>query len=414
MTLVRGLQCKECERQYPKSALYVCEYCFGPLEVMYDYSAIKGRMTRQAIESRPRNLWRYRELLPIDGEPQVCLSSGCTPLIRADNLARELGVGELWIKNDGVNAPTLSYKDRVVPVAISKAIELGFDTVGCASTGNLANSVAAHGAKAGLRRFIFIPAGLEVGKVLGSLVYQPCLIAVEGNYDEVNRLYSEIASKYRWAFVNVNMRPYYTEGAKTYGFEIAEQLGWRAPRNLVCPVAGGTILPKIWKGLGEFRKLGLIPDEPTRIFAAQAESCPPVVNAIQSCSDIIKPVKPWPMPESVDSSLRIGNPADGHYVVDAVRESGGWGEMASNEEIIEAIRLLARTEGIWTETAGGVTLAATRKLIEQGRLPRDESLVVCVTGNGLKTVEAVADRVGAPVRIQPTLGAFEEKVLGAV
>ena len=373
-----------------------------------------GMMTRHAIESRPRNLWRYRELLPIDGEPQVGLYSGCTPLIRADNLARELGVGELWIKNDGVNSPTLSYKDRVVPVAISKAIELGFDTVGCASTGNLANSVAAHGAKAGLQRYIFIPAGLEVGKVLGSLVYQPCLVAVEGNYDEVNRLCSEIASKYRWAFVNVNMRPYYTEGAKTYGFEIAEQLGWRAPRNLVCPVAGGTILPKIWKGLAEFRKLGLIPEEPTRLFAAQAESCPPVVNAIHAGSDIIRPVKPWPMAESIDSSLRIGNPADGHYVVEAIRESGGWGEKASNGEIVEAIRLLARTEGIWTETAGGVTLAVARKLIEQGRLPRDESIVICVTGNGLKTVEAVADRVGAPVRIPPTLGSFEEKVLGAV
>ncbi len=293
MSWVRGLQCKECCREYPPSAIYVCEYCFGPLEVKYDYSAIMGMMTRHAIESRPRNLWRYRELLPIDGEPQVGLYSGCTPLIRADNLARELGVGELWIKNDGVNAPTLSYKDRVVPVAISKAIELGFDTVGCASTGNLANSVAAHGAKAGLQRYIFIPAGLEVGKVLGSLVYQPCLVAVEGNYDEVNRLCSEIASKYRWAFVNVNMRPYYTEGAKTYGFEIAEQLGWRAPRNLVCPVAGGTILPKIWKGLAEFRKLGLIPEEPTRLFAAQAESCPPVVNAIHAGSDIIRPVKPW-------------------------------------------------------------------------------------------------------------------------
>jgi len=371
-------------------------------------------MTRAAIEGRPRNLWRYRELLPIDGEPRVGLHSGFTPLIRADNLARELGLRELWIKNDGVNMPTLSYKDRVVPVAITKAIELEFDTVGCASTGNLANAVSAHGAKAGLRRFIFIPAGLEVGKVLGSLVYQPCLIAVEGNYDEVNRLCSEIASKYRWAFVNVNMRPYYTEGAKTYGFEIAEQLGWRAPRNLVCPVAGGTILPKIWKGLSEFRRLNLIPDEPTRIFAAQAESCPPVVNAIHTNSDIIKPVKPWPMEESVDSSLRIGNPADGHYVVEAIRETGGWGEKATNAEIIEAIKLLARTEGIWTETAGGVTLAVAKKLIEQGRIPRDETTVVCVTGNGLKTVEAVADRVGAPCRIRPTVASFEEIVLDSV
>ncbi len=414
MSLVRGLQCKECGREYPKSAVYVCEFCFGPLEVMYDYPRIMGMMTRQAVESRPRNLWRYRELLPIDGEPQVGLYSGFTPLIRADNLGRELGVRDLWIKNDGVNAPTLSYKDRVVPVAITKAIELGFDTVGCASTGNLANSVSAHGAKAGLQRYIFIPADLEVGKVLGSLIYQPCLVAVEGNYDEVNRLCSEIASKYRWAFVNVNMRPYYTEGAKTYGFEIAEQLGWRAPRNLVCPVAGGTILPKIYKGLAEFRKLGLIPDEPTRIFAAQAESCPPVINAIHAESEIIQPVKPWAMADSVDSSLRIGNPADGHYVVEAVRESGGWGECATNEEIIAAIKLLARTEGIWTETAGGVTLAVARKLIEQGRIPRDETTVVCITGNGLKTVEAVAQRVGAPTTIKPTLGSFEENVLGAV
>lgn len=414
MSLVRGLRCKECEREYPKSALYVCEYCFGPLEVMYDYSSIQGMMSRALIESRPRNVWRYRELLPIDGPPQVGHYSGFTPLIRADNLARELGMRELWVKNDGVNAPTLSYKDRVVSVAISKAIELEFDTVGCASTGNLANSVSAHGAKAGLKRFIFIPAGLEVGKVLGSLIYQPCLVAVEGNYDEVNRLCSEIASKYRWAFVNVNMRPYYTEGAKTYGFEIAEQLGWRAPQNLVCPVAGGTILPKIWKALSEFRQLGLIPDEPTRIFAAQAESCPPVVNAIQNASDIIRPVKPWAMTESVDSSLRIGNPADGPYVVEAIRETGGWGEKATNSEIIEAIKLLARTEGIWTETAGGVTLAVTKKLIDQGRIPRDESTVVCVTGNGLKTVEAVADRIGAPVRIKPTLASFEETVLGSM
>jgi threonine synthase len=414
MSLVRGLQCKECGREYPKSAIYVCEYCFGPLEVMYDYPTIMGMMTRAAIESRPRNLWRYRELLPIEGEPRVGLYSGYTPLIRADNLARALGVRELWVKNDGVNAPTLSYKDRVVPVAVSKAIELEFDTIGCASTGNLANSVSAHGAKAGMQRYIFIPAGLEVGKVLGSLIYQPCLVAVEGNYDEVNRLCSEIASKYRWAFVNVNMRPYYTEGAKTYGFEIAEQLGWRAPQNLVCPVAGGTILPKIWKGLREFRQLGLIPDEPTRIFAAQAESCPPVIDAIHSSSDIIRPVKPWPVAESVDSSLRIGNPADGHYVVEAIRETGGWGEKATNGEIIEAIKLLARTEGIWTETAGGVTLAVTQKLIEQGRIPRNESTVVCVTGNGLKTVEAVAERVGEPARIKATLASFEEKVLGCV
>jgi len=410
MSFVLGLRCKECGREYAKEAAYVCEFCFGPLEVTYDYERIAGQISRDVIMSRPRNLWRYRELMPLDGEPTDGLLSGYTPLIRADSLARELGVRELWIKNDGVNFPTLSYKDRVVPVALSKAKELGFDTVGCASTGNLANAVSAHGAKAGLRRFIFIPHDLELGKVIGSLVYQPCLVAVEGNYDDVNRLCSEIASKYRWAFVNVNMRPYYTEGAKTYGFEIAEQLGWRAPDNLVCPVAGGTILPKIWRAFQEFQQLGLIPEVRTRMYAAQAEACAPVVRSIHEETDIIRPVKPRPLSESVDTSLRIGNPADGPYVAQAVLKSGGWGEMATNEEIVEAIKLLAATEGVWTETAGGTTLAVAKKLIEQGRIDRDGCTVVCITGNGLKTVEAVKDRIGAPSTIQPTLASFEERV----
>ena len=411
MSFVLGLKCKECGRDYPKEATYVCEFCFGPLEVAYDYERIAGQLSQDVIMSRPRNLWRYRELLPLDGEPTDGLLSGYTPLVRADNLAKALGVRELWVKNDGVNFPTLSYKDRVVPVAVSKAKELGFDTVGCASTGNLANAVSAHGAKAGLRRFIFIPHDLEAGKVIGSLIYRPHLVAVEGNYDDVNRLCSEIASKYRWAFVNVNMRPYYTEGAKTYGFEIAEQLGWRAPDNLVCPVAGGTILPKIWKAFHEFRQLGLIPEVRTRVFAAQAEACAPVVRAVHQGTDIIAPVKPRPVSESVDTSLRIGNPADGPYVVHAVRDSGGWAEMASNEEIVGAISLLAATEGIWTETAGGTTLAVAKKLIEQGRISREGTTVVCITGNGLKTLEAVKDRIGAPTTIAPTLASFEERVL---
>lgn len=413
MSLVLGLKCKECGRDYPKEATYVCEFCFGPLEVQYDYERIATQFSRDVIMSRPRNLWRYKELLPLDGEPTDGLLSGYTPLVKAENLAKVLGVKELWIKNDGVNFPTLSYKDRVVPVAISKAKELGFDTVGCASTGNLANSVSAHGAKAGLKRFIFIPHDLEPGKVIGSLIYNPNLVAVEGNYDDVNRLCSEIASKYRWAFVNVNMRPYYTEGAKTYGFEIAEQLGWQAPQNLVCPVAGGTILPKIWKGLQEFAKLGLIPEVKTKVFAAQAGTCCPVINAIHKGTDIIRPVKPQPMAESVDTSLRIGNPADGPYVVQAIQTSGGYGEMATNDEIIAAIQLLAATEGIWTETAGGTTLAVAKKLIEQGKINPDESTVVCITGNGLKTLEAVKDRIGAPTTIAPTLASFEERVLGA-
>jgi threonine synthase len=411
MSLVLGLKCKECGREYPREAAYVCEFCFGPLEVAYDYDKVAARISRDLIMSRPRNLWRYRELLPLDGDPTDGLLSGFTPLVRADRLAEALGVRELWIKNDGVNFPTLSYKDRVVPVALSKAKELGFDTVGCASTGNLANSVSAHGARAGLRRYIFIPDDLEAGKVIGSLIYQPNLVAVRGNYDDVNRLCSEIASKYRWAFVNVNMRPYYTEGAKTYGFEIAEQLGWRTPDNLVCPVAGGTILPKIWKAFQEFQQLGLIPEVKTRVFAAQAEACAPVVRAVHEGTDIIRPVKPRPVSESVDTSLRIGNPADGPYVAHAVKQSGGWAEMASDAEIIAAIQLLAGTEGIWTETAGGTTLAVAKKLIEQGRIDRDQSTVVCITGNGLKTLEAVKDRIGAPIPIQATLASFEKQVL---
>ena len=411
MSLVLGLKYKECGREYPKGAEYVCEFCFGPLEVAYDYERISEQISRDRIMSRPRNLWRYRELLPLDGDPTDGLQSGYTPLIRAENLARVLGVRELWIKNDGVNFPTLSYKDRVVPVALSKAKELDFDTVGCASTGNLANAVSAHGAKAGLKRFIFIPDDLEPGKVIGSLIYQPHLIAVAGNYDDVNRLCSEIASKYRWAFVNVNMRPYYTEGAKTYGFEVAEQLGWQAPDHLVCPVAGGTILPKIWKAFQEFQNLGIVPEVKTRFFAAQAEACSPVVNAVHAETDIIRPVKPRPVSESVDTSLRIGNPADGPYVAQAVRSSGGWAEKATDDEIIAAIRLLAATEGIWTETAGGTTLAVAKKLIEQGKIDPGGSTVVCITGNGLKTLEAVKDRVGAPTPIAATLASFEAEVL---
>lgn len=414
MSFVLGLQCKECGREYAKEATYVCEFCFGPLEVAYDYERIAGHFSQDVIMSRPQNLWRYKELLPLDGEPTDGLRSGYTPLIRADNLARVLGVRELWIKNDGVNFPTLSYKDRVVPVALSKAKELGFTTVGCASTGNLANAVSAHGAKAGLRRVIFIPNDLEPGKVIGSLIYQPHLVAVEGNYDDVNRLCSEIASKYRWAFVNVNIRPYYTEGAKTYGFEIAEQLGWKAPDNLVCPVAGGTILPKIWRAFQEFQRLGIIPEVQTKVYAAQAEACSPVINAIHGGTDLISPVKPRPVSESVDTSLRIGNPADGPYVAHAVRDSGGWAEKATDDEIIQAIQLLAATEGIWTETAGGTTLAVAKKLIEQGRINPDGSTVVCITGNGLKTLEAVKDRIGVPTTIAPTLASFEERVLSRV
>jgi threonine synthase len=384
MSTVIGLKCRECGADYPKVAVHVCEMCFGPLEVVYDYKAVARTMTRQAVESRPRNLWRYRELLPIEGEPTVGLHSGFTPLVRADRLARALGVRDLWVKDDSVNHPTFSYKDRVVSVSISKAVELGFDTVSCASTGNLANSVSAHAARAGLTCYVFIPHDLEQGKVIGSAIYGPRVVAIEGNYDDVNRLCSEIADKYGWAFVNVNIRPYYTEGAKTYGFEIAEQLGWKLPKHVVVPTAGGTILPKIGKAFKELREIGLVKDAMPAIYTAQAAGCAPVVQALHKGADLITPVKPNTIAKC------------------------GWGECATDHEIVEAIRLLARTEGIFTEPAGGTTVAVTKKLVDQGRIPKDESIVICVTGNGYKTVEAVTGAVEQPFTIGARLGEFDE------
>lgn len=403
-SFVKGLKCRECGREYPAHALYVCEYCFGPLEVVYEYKGIARALNKKVIEARPNNIWRYRELLPLDKEPIVGFETGYTPFFRARNLAKAIGVKELYIKDDSVNHPTLSFKDRVVAVAISKAREFGFDIVACASTGNLANSVASQAAIAGLKGFIFIPADLELGKIVGTLIYSPVLIAVEGNYDQVNRLCTEIASKYRWAFVNINIRPYYAEGSKTYGYEIAEQLGWRAPDHIIVPCAGGSLITKIWKGLKEFQQLGLIPELKTKVHAAQAEGCCPIVTAVKEKNDIIKPVKP----ETIAKSLAIGNPADGVYAVRTVLESGGWAESASDEEIVAAIKLLASTEGIFTETAGGVTLAVAIKLIEQGIIKKDESIVVSITGQGLKTQEAVQEKIGTALRIKPNLESFEE------
>lgn len=407
--VILGLRCKECGHFYEKSPIYVCEYDFGPLEVVYDYEKLRGKLTREVIESRPDNLWRYRELLPVETEPTIGLYSGWTPLVKADRLAAALGVSELYIKDDSVNHPTFSYKDRVVSVALSKAREFGYETVSCASTGNLGNSVSAHAARAGFETYIFIPAGLEVGKIVGSLVYSPTLVEIEGNYDDVNRFCSEMADKYRWAFVNVNLRPYYTEGAKTYGFEIAEQLGWRLPQNVVLPVAGGTILPRVYRAFREFVELGLVEDVSPRFFAAQAAGCAPIVTAIQEESEVFRPVKP----DTIAKSIAIGNPADGYEVMDIVRNTGGWGEAATDEEIIDAIKLLAECEGIFTETAGGTTMAVAKKLIEQGRIPENESIVICITGNGMKTQEAVADHVGRTHRIQPTVASFEEVCLPA-
>ncbi|MBI4353590.1 MAG: threonine synthase [Candidatus Omnitrophica bacterium] len=403
MSYVKNLKCRECHRTYPKEAIYVCEFCFGSLEVDYDYERIKSVLSREKIEKGPKSIWRYRELLPIDGPPTVGFHAGLTPLFRAENLAKELGMKELYIKDDSVCHPTLSFKDRVVAVALTKAKELGFKTVACASTGNLAGSVSAQAAWAGLNRFIFIPADLELGKIVGSLTYAPNLVAVEGNYDDVNRLCAEIASRYRWAFVNINIRPYYAEGSKTYGYEVMEQLGWRTPDHVVVPVASGSLLSKIWKAFNEFDKLGLISGVTAKVHAAQAEGCSPIVTALKEKSDIIKPVKP----KTIAKSLAIGNPADGVYACDAIRQSGGSGAAVTDQEIIDGIKLLAGTEGIFTETAGGVTVAAAKKLIEEGVISRKESCVICITGNGLKTQEAVSDHIGRPYTIKPTLESFE-------
>jgi threonine synthase len=404
MTYVKGLKCRECAREYPTAPIYVCEFCFGPLEVIYNYEGIKKVLTKDTITSRPQNLWRYKELLPLDREPGDAFYTGFTPLIRADNLAKELGISELYIKDDTVAHPTLSFKDRVVAVALAKAKEFGFDTVSCASTGNLAHSVSAQGARAGLKRFIFIPASLEFSKIMASLVYEPNLIAVDGNYDEVNRLCSEVANKYKWAFVNINIRPYYAEGSKTQGYEIAEQLGWQTPDNIVVPCASGSLLTKIWKSFKEMKEIGLIDSLNTKAFAAQATGCSPIVTALKQGIDVIKPVKP----DTIAKSLAIGNPADGFYATQVIQESGGFGEDVSDREIIEAIKLLARTEGVFAETAGGVTLASTIKLIRDGRISKDSSTVICITGNGLKTQEALSGQTVPLHHIKPNMASFEE------
>lgn len=404
MSFVTGLQCRECGQEYPQEPLHVCELCFGPLEIQYDYAAIRKTITRETIASRERNLWRYLELLPINGEPRVGLYSGCTPLVRAERLGEALGVKELYVKDDSVNHPSFSYKDRVVSVAIAKAIEFGFDTVSCASTGNLANSVAAHAAKAGLNCYVFIPDGLEQGKIIGSAIYGPKTVAIKGNYDDVNRLCSEIGDKYGWAFVNVNLRPYYSEGAKTHGFEVAEQLGWKLPKHIVVASAGGTILPKLAKGFKELVKVGLVDDTGCKIYSAQASGCAPIIQALHKGTDLVSPVKP----NTIASSIAIGNPADGYYVIQAVKESGGWGESVTDEEILDGIKLLARTEGIFTEPAGGTEVAVAKKLIESGRIPRDEPIVISITGNGYKTLEAVSKSVDKPYTIDAALQSFDE------
>jgi threonine synthase len=407
---VRGLKCRLCGKAYPTQALNFCTEDFGPLEVDYDYEAVAEAVSRDKIELRPDTMWRYHELLPLDGEPTVGVQVGGTPLVKADRLAAELGAERLWVKNDAVNFPTLSFKDRVVSVALSKAREFGFKTVGCASTGNLANSVAANAAAAGLESYIFVPADLERAKVLGTSIYGAKVIGVRGTYDEVNRLCTEVAFKYGWAFVNINLRPFYAEGSKTFGFEIAEQLGWRTPQHVVCPMAGGSLIGKIHKAFHELAKVGLIENPACKIHGAQPTGCNPISNAVKKGLEQHRPVR---KPNTIAKSLAIGDPADGYFAAKVIRETGGWAEDVSDQEIREAMALLGRTEGIFAETAGGVTLAVTRKLIEQGRIPRDEEIVICVTGNGLKTQDAVAECLAEPAVIGPSLKEFEPLLDGA-
>lgn len=403
MGFVKELKCRECGKTYPKEPIHVCSFCFGPLEVDYEYEKIKGVISREKIEARQETMWRYKELLPVDNEPTVGLQVGYTPLVRANNLAKKLGVDELYVKNDSVNFPTFSFKDRVVSAALSKAREFGFETVACATTGNLGNSVAAQAVQGNFESYIFMPANLEQGKVIGTSIYGTNVIGIVGNYDGVNRMCSEIADKYGWAFVNINIRPYYAEGSKTYGYEIVEQLGWKAPKHIIVPMAGGSLIIKIGKAIKEMAKLGLIDESDTKLYGAQASGASPISTAVKNGWDFIKPVKP----NTIAHSIAIGNPADGYYSIKAINESGGWAEDVSDEELIEGIKLLASTEGIFTETAGGVTVAVTKKLIDQGRIPRDESIVISITGNGLKTQEAVLGKVEEPSVIEANLKEFD-------
>jgi threonine synthase len=404
MGSILGLRCRECGREYPAEPIHVCEYCFAPLEVVYDYDEIRSIISPERIAAGPRSIWRYTDLLP-GGEKRVDLGAGLTPLVPAPRLGAELGLHDLWIKNDTVN-PTHSFKDRVVSVALTVARDFGFNTAACASTGNLANAVAAHAAHAGMSAYIFIPADLEQGKIVATAIYGPQLVAVQGTYDDVNRLCSEIAGQYEWAFVNVNIRPYYAEGSKSLAFEIAEQLGWRAPDHVIVPIASGSLLTKIRRGLDELVKVGLLEEHQTRISGAQAEGCSPVATAFKAGEEHVRPVKP----KTIAKSLAIGNPADGYYAIKAARESGGVMESVTDEEIVEGISLLARTEGIFTETAGGVTIATLRKLAERGDVKPDERTVALITGDGLKTIEALVDKAGPTMTIPPSLDAFSSEL----
>ena len=406
MTNVQSLRCKECGRDYPLEPIYVCDFCFGPLEVNYDYNAIAKNISRESIQDGPLTIWRYDELLPASRDNAVNIGAGMTPLLKADNLGKELGLNNLWIKNDAAN-PTHSFKDRVVSVAATKAVEFDFDTIACASTGNLAGATAAHGAKAGMNTMVFIPSDLERGKILGAAIFGS-VVLVNGNYDDVNRLCSELGDDRRWAFVNINMRPYYSEGSKSIGYELAEQLGWHAPKHVVVPVASGSLFTKVYKGLQEFAQLGLIDSPETKMHIAQPFGCSPVAKAFIEGKAHPKPV----VPDTIAKSLAIGSPADGMYSVGIANKTGGSGTIVPESEIAEGMKLLAETEGIFTETAGGVVISTLRRLAREGVIAPDEETVVLITGTGLKTLEAIADSVET-VTIDPTIRSFDEVVTGA-
>jgi len=399
-----ALKCKECGETYPLEALYVCEQCFGPLEVAYDFSRLDPESTKRRIQAGPENIWRYADFLPFSETPKTGLSAGVTPLIKADRLAERLGLDEVWVKNDAAN-PTHSFKDRVVTVALAKAQELGFEVAACASTGNLANAVAAHAAAAGLDSYVFIPHDLEQEKILATGAYGGRVVGVKGTYDDVNRLCMELCGDRDWAFVNVNLRPYYSQGSKTLGFEIAEQLGFRQPDRIVVPVASGSLFTKISRGLEEWREVGLLDGEAPIFNGAQAAGCAPVAEAFAEGRTACKPVKP----DTIARSLAIGNPADGSYAVDLARETGGAVDSVTDDEIRAGIKLLAETTGVFTETAGGVTTAVLRKLAERGDIDRSERVVLVITGDGLKTLDAVRGTFEVDT-IEPTLDSFDEQV----
>lgn len=403
MSYARALRCRKCGQEYPLQPLNRCDFCLSPLEVSYDYKAMARGLSREELAAGPRSMWRYRDMLPVEGE-EVDIGTGFTPLVKADNLGRELGLDRLYIKNDCLN-PTYSFKDRAVSVAVSKAREFGFDTVACASTGNLAASVAAHAAKAKMRAYVFVPSDVEPGKLVGAAIYDPILVKVDGSYDDVNRLCTEVAKRYSWGFININLRPYYAEGSKTLGYEVAEQLGWRAPDCVVAPAASGLLFTRIWKGLDELAMLGLIEPVNTHMYIAQAAGSSPIVNAFNAGSLHINPVTP----DTIVKSIAIGNPADGHYALMVARQSGGGACAVDDEEAIAGVQLLAQTEGIFAEAAGGVVVGVLRKLAASGVIKRGELTVASITGAGPRTQEVLTDIV-RPFAVQPTIESVEESI----